>query len=372
MLDPIALAARLIQFDTINPPGNESPCAAFLGDMLAEAGFRVAYHDFRPGRANLVATLGDGSGKPLCLTGHLDVVPLGTAPWSMPPLEGMVKDGRLWGRGSSDMKSGVAAAVVAALAEIEVVKRGPGVVLVFTAAEETGCEGSAALVEVAGAVGEAGAVVVAEPTANRPFIGHKGALWFKARTKGVTAHGSTPEAGVNAVYAAARAVAKLEGFDFAAPRHPTMGGATLNVGNIHGGLNVNSVPDACEIGVDIRTVPGLEHARLLEQMRAYLGPDVEVAPFIDVGPIWSDPGHPWLTQVFSAVAETTGATPAVETATFFTDAGYLVPAYGHPPAVVLGPGEPTMAHRTDEWCSVDNIHQATAIYRRLIRDWPCG
>lgn len=368
-MDAVELARALVRFDTVNPPGNETPCACFLGDLLADAGFAVAYHDLAPGRANLIARLGDGSGKPLCLTGHLDTVPLGAAQWRREPLAGEIADGRLWGRGSSDMKSGIAAITAAALAEIETLRNGPGVVLVFTAGEETGCDGAFGLVEIPGALGEAGAVVVAEPTANRPLVGHKGALWFHARTRGVTAHGSTPEAGVNAIHAAARAVGRLADFDFNAARHPVMGAPTLNIGTIKGGLNVNSVPDAAEIGVDIRTVPGVEHATLLAQMRSYLGPDVAVEPWIDVGPVWSAPDHPWIARVFDAVTRATGERPGIETATFFTDAGVLHRAYGGPPTVILGPGEPTQAHKTDEWCEVAKIEQAVGIYRELMRGW---
>ena len=121
--------------------------------------------------------------------------------------------------------------------------------------------------------GEAGALVVAEPTSNRRS-GPQGAVWLKAITQGVTAHGSMPEQGVNAVYSAARAVTKLETFDFNVARHPIMGGATLNVGSFAGGINVNSVPDRAEIGIDIRTLPGMDHVRLREQLTSYLGPDV--------------------------------------------------------------------------------------------------
>ena len=119
----------------------------------------------------------------------------------------------------------------------------PGVLLVITAGEETGCTGADALVSERPPLGKVGALVVAEPTGNKPLVGHKGALWLEAETKGVTAHGSMPEKGVNAVYKAARAVAALQEFDFNVARHDVLGGATLNVGTIHGGLNINSVPD---------------------------------------------------------------------------------------------------------------------------------
>src|SRR5262249_12386324 len=155
---------------------------------------------------------------------------------------------RLYGRGSSDMKSGVAAFVIAAQHLAKHLRASPGVVLVIAAGEETGCDGSRHLVAVNGALGEAGAIVIAEPTGNYPLVGHKGALWLHARATGVTAHGSMPDRGVNAIYKAARAVAKLERFAFAGKPHPVLGSPTLNVGTINGGFNINSVPDGTTIG----------------------------------------------------------------------------------------------------------------------------
>ena len=110
-------------------------------------------------------------------------------------------------------------------------------------------------------------IVVAEPSSNRPWVGHKGALWLKALTTGVTAHGSMPEQGVNAVYKAARGISKLEDFDFNIARHPHLGGNSLSVGNLHAGQNVNLVPDQAALEVDIRTIPGVDHARVLDDLR---------------------------------------------------------------------------------------------------------
>jgi succinyl-diaminopimelate desuccinylase len=368
-LDPVALAAELIRFDTISPPGNEAPCAAHLERQLAAAGFACETVPLAEGRPNLVARLGGGAGKPrLAFTGHLDTVPLGGRPWSVPPHDGLVRDGRLWGRGASDMKAGVAAFVAAAVELAPRLEGTPGVVLYITAGEETGSEGAFVLAK-RGMAGEAGALVVAEPTSNRPVCGHKGALWLEARTRGVTAHGSMPDKGVNAVYAAARAVAKLEGFDFNVARHPVMGGPTLNVGTIRGGINVNSVPDAAEIGIDIRTIPGMRHAALREQMASYLGEEVELKTLVDVESVWTDPDEAFVRRVFAACREATGEEPQVEAAPYFTDASALTPALGHVPTVILGPGPARMAHQTDEWCETAKIADAAGIYHRLIADW---
>ena len=133
----------------------------------------------------------------------------------------------------------------------------PELVLIITAGEETGCTGAAALIRgEAQCCPQVGALVVAEPTGNQLLVGHKGALWLEAVTTGVTAHGSMPEKGVNAVYKAARAVTALQDFDFNFARHDVLGNPTLNVGAISGGLNINSVPDRAVIGIDIRTIPG--------------------------------------------------------------------------------------------------------------------
>ena len=222
--NPVKLTQTLVSFDTINPPGNERPCAEHVGNLLEAGGFSVSYHEFADTRTSLVARIGGTSdSNPLCFTGHIDVVPLGGASWSVDPFAGEIAEGKLYGRGSTDMKSGVAAFFTAALRVSEEVKDGPGLVLVVTAGEETGCEGAYHLAELDGVLGEAGAIVVGEPTSNKPRIGHKGALWLKATTKGVTAHGSRPEDGDNAVYKAARAITQLEDFDFNIARHDVLG-----------------------------------------------------------------------------------------------------------------------------------------------------
>jgi succinyl-diaminopimelate desuccinylase len=265
-LNAVELTRDLVRFDTINPPGQEKACADHLGRLLEAAGFSVRAVDLRPGRPNLVARIGGVSGRPpLAFTGHLDTVPLGLQPWSVAPHAAELKEGRIYGRGASDMKSGVAAFVAAAAALAPRLAGTPGIVLYITAGEETGGEGAFALARQAGSIrGEAGALVVAEPTSNRALAGHKGALWLRAATRGVTAHGSMPDKGVNAIYKAARAIQQLEAFEFNVARHPVMGGPTLNVGFVHGGLNVNSVPDRAEIGIDLRTLPGQRHARLTD------------------------------------------------------------------------------------------------------------
>ena len=367
--DPISLTRSLLEFDTVNPPGRERDCAHHAGGLLEEWGYAVEYQEFEPGRTSVIARAGGSQAKaPLCLTGHLDVVPLGTRKWARDPFAGETDGDRLYGRGSSDMKAGVAAMLLAAKAFAGKLSGTPGVVLVLTASEENGCIGSRHLAALPALMGRAGAIVVGEPSANQPFVGHKGSLKFHAAFRGVSAHGSMPELGKNAIYKAARAVAALEKFDFHAHPHPVMGLPTMNVGTIEGGAGVNLVPDAAKIGVDIRTVPGMDHAALIARLKQTLG-DAELDVFSDLPPVWTEPHEAWMRRVFEICNAELGAAPEVRTATYMTDAANLLKVYRGAPTVVLGPGEPQQAHQTDEYCSMERIRQAVALYEALIRDW---
>ncbi len=368
--DPIRLTQDLLRFNTINPPGAEEPCARYIGEMLEKVGFRVTYHGFGTGRANLVATIGgDADIAPICFTGHIDIVPLGAKAWSKDPFAGETDAGKVYGRGSSDMKAGVAAFVAAAVALAPKLERTPGISIVITAGEETGCQGAFDLIRKPGALGRAGAIVVAEPTGNFPYVGHKGAFWLQALAHGVTAHGSMPEKGVNAVYKAAKAVTCLEHYHFDTPPHGMMGQGTLNVGTFAGGLNINSVPDRAAIGIDMRTVPTQSHAHIRESLAKALGPDVQLETLLDVESVYTEPDDPWVQSVFDVMQKTLGSRPEPKTATYFTDAAALKPAYGNPPTLILGPGEAHMAHQTDEYCIAERVLQSTEAFTEIMRNW---
>ncbi len=367
-IDAVELTRALLRFDTINPTSVERDCALHLAGLLEAGGFGVARHEFAPGRTSLVARSGAGARPALCFAGHLDTVPLGAARWSRDPFAGELDGDLLYGRGASDMKSGVAALVVAAL---ETARTAPStdLLLVLVAGEETGCEGSAHLARTAGALGTAGAMVVAEPTGNEPLVGHKGALWLRARTRGVTAHGSMPERGVNALYRAARAVCRLEEHRFDVAPDPLLGSPTLNVGTLHGGLNVNSVPDEATIGIDVRTVPAQRNEEVRAALARVLGPDVELATVMDVGALRTPADDPWVLQVLDAAAAREGRRPAGRAAPYFTDASVLTPALGGVPTVILGPGELAQCHQTDEHCRVSRIRAAVELYCELAGCW---
>lgn len=370
-LDVVELTRKLVAMDTINPPGNEHQCSLYLAGILKEVGYEVELSEFADGRSNLVARLGGKKDEdlPICFTGHMDTVPLGNQKWSYDPFGGEIHEGKIYGRGTTDMKGGVAAMVVAAVELGSDLSNTQGVLLVFTAGEETGCDGAKILCKNPELLGRAGAVVVGEPTSNKPLIGHKGALWLRAISRGVTAHGSTPELGVNAIYAACKAVGEVENYKFDVHPHEVVGTPSLNVGRIKGGININSVPDYAEFDIDIRTIPSQEHEEIISDLQHSFKGDVELEKTVDVNSVVSNFSDSWIQDVYKSVGNILGVTQHEATAKYFTDASVLTPAFGNPPTIILGPGDAGIAHKTDEYCEVEKLYQAVEIYKAIIKQW---
>ncbi|MCF8033924.1 MAG: M20 family metallopeptidase [Desulfarculaceae bacterium] len=367
--DPVELTSRLVRLNTCNPPGNEAAAVELLSPLLSAAGYELTIAEFAPGRPSLVATLRFGPEPPLMMTGHLDTVSPGDQPWQSDPFDGAINNGLIHGRGSSDMKSGVAIIVWAALALAAQRPAKAGLVLALTAGEETSCQGAEHLAQHPELLGGAKAVLVAEPTGNRLMLGHKGALWLKAVFRGVSAHGSMPELGDNAIHKAAAAVGELAAFSFDAPPHPVLGPATLNVGTISGGKATNVVPDRAELSLDLRLVPGMDLAGARARIAGLLGPEAELTPIAESEALWTDPGDPWVETVAGIIGQRRGQPPQPAGATYFTDGAALSRALGDAPTLLLGPGSPDQAHVTDETCRVANIPEAAEDYLAIAQHW---
>ncbi|GLZ47332.1 peptidase M20 [Actinomycetospora sp. NBRC 106375] len=346
----VDLARELVRLDTRG--GGERAAADLLADRLDDAGLAVTVHETRPGRANVVAHRGDET--PVTVTGHLDTVPADAAVWSFDPHAGDVVDGRLRGRGSSDMKAGVASAVVAAAEHVRAGGRGVQVVLTF--GEETGCEGAREI--PARALRPSGTLLVAEPTANRVVLGHKGVLWLELVALGVPAHGSRPDLGHNALVDLARAAVRIHEHD-AWPSSATHGSTTANVGMMRAGIQPNVVPDRAALTVDLRLVPGDTADAAAATVAELAGVAVETERLVELPLIDTDPAR--VTRVVELLGGGTG-----QYATYFTDASVLAGALGGADTIVCGPGEPEQAHVTDETAPAGLIEPAAEAYRRVL------
>uniref|UniRef100_UPI00321621AB M20 family metallopeptidase n=1 Tax=uncultured Draconibacterium sp. TaxID=1573823 RepID=UPI00321621AB len=364
--DVINLTCELIRLNTVNPPGNEESAAKLCGALLAENGFEVKYIPYEENRLHLVARNKSGKGeRPLVFSGHFDTVPFAVENWTVSPLGGEIKEGKVYGRGSSDMKGGLAAMMVAAICAVKK-KPDADVTLVFTAGEETGCQGAKHLVATYKEFAEAKGIVVGEPTGNIPAIGHKGALYLNITASGKTAHSSMPHLGDNAIYKVARAILTVESFDFKEERHPLLGLSTLNVGKMQGGTNLNSVPDYAMFTIDARTTSHTDHGDLLKRLTLALGKDVSIETLVDMEAVSTNETNPFVQLVFRACGITEQTKGFPKSLPYLTDGAVLQPTFKEAPLVILGPGEPEMAHKTDEFCCLDKLTNAVKIYTNII------
>lgn len=367
----VAATQALVRVDTRNPPGDEVRVVAACRELLDPLDATVQVVEPRPGRASVVATL-PATGKPvLVVNGHLDVVPINHADWTVDPFGAEVADGRVWGRGTADMKGGIAAAIEA-VAALRRSGREPAWDLVFhlVADEERGGRwGTRVLVE-GGFCEDVAACLVPEPTDLGVCVAERGLLVAHLTTLGRPAHGSAPRQGISAIETAAKVVLALHAADFDEQAHPLLGRPTANIGQILGGSGHNTVAETCRVTVDRRVLPGATLQSTLAaveaKVRAVDDPDlryeIEVEVFGEASEL--DPRHPFSALVGRCVAEATGREPEVIGMPFTTDARFVRNDAGVP-AVVCGPGGIAQAHVHDEWVAVDRLVEAAAAFATL-------
>ena len=375
----VDLTKAMVAVDTRNPPGNEAPIEGVIRDALAARNPEWQSVEPKPGRLSLVAALphpeGPSPDRPtLIVNGHLDVVPVNRDAWSHDPFDPQVKDGRLYGRGTADMKGGIAAAICA-LDALDRAGRAPGCNLVFhlVADEERGGRwGTQALLEAGLIQGDA--CLVPEPTDLELCVAERGLYQTRIHIAGRPGHGSRPREGVSAIQHAAQVVLALHAADYGGVAHPLLGQPTANVGTIEGGTTFNTVAEACVVGLDRRVLPGAtaesteaEIAAKIEQAGIEgLRYRFEMDTFGEASEMPAD--DPWVKQVGDAIARATGRTPGVIGMTFTTDARF-VRNQARIPTVVCGPGLIDQAHGDDEYVSVDRLVDAAASFAELFASY---
>jgi succinyl-diaminopimelate desuccinylase len=384
------LVQALVAVDTSNPPGHEAAVEGVLRHALAP--WQPAWERVEPapGRLSLIARVpaggsasnaakgAAGARRPtLIVNGHTDVVPVVASRWEHDPFDPRIVDNRLYGRGSADMKGGIAAAVCA-LSALEAAGQEPACDLVFqfVADEERGgAVGTRVLMELGLLQGDA--CIVPEPTSLAVSVAERGLLQGEIVVKGRPGHGSRPREGVSAVEHGAQLVLALHAADFGDPDHPLLGTPTSNIGTFHGGSAMNIVAEQARIGFDRRRLPGTSLDESLAGLRRRVkeagleGIDYEIE-VLDFGEgSEMSPQHPFAELVRRCIAAVTGTRPETIGMTFTTDARFLR-NQARVPAVVCGPGNIAQAHGIDEWVTVSELVDATAAYAEIYRSFGPG
>jgi succinyl-diaminopimelate desuccinylase len=201
-------------------------------------------------------------------------------------------------------------------------------------------------------------------------VAHKGALFLELTARGRSAHAAMPEQGVNAISHMMRLLARLEALDLGAGEHPLLGRPTVTVGTISGGSVVNLVPDRCVAQVDLRTTPAVDHQALLETLAAIVdahrvdGVELELRVTGDYPPVGTDPGDPLVTAADRTLRSVRAGAPRKTAVSYFSDGSILQPPTGVP-TLLCGPGDPNLAHQTDERVEVAQLVEAARFFAAL-------
>jgi acetylornithine deacetylase/succinyl-diaminopimelate desuccinylase family protein len=349
--------------------------ALFLKPFLTKMGFRVNLHLSPKGRYNIVAEKRWGKGgRNLIFNGHLDVVPPGDpAQWKYPPFGGKLSRGRIYGRGASDMKGGIAS-LIHAISIIDRSKiplhQGSLVLHLVSDEESHGHQGMGFLAQKGKIRGDA--VIVGEPTNLDLVIAQKGALWFRISTFGKSAHGSKPAQGINAIEKMTKLIDGLNSIPLM-KEHPLLGKPTINIGKIQGGTKVNIVPDRCEIEVDRRLLPNENKEEILREIKEViesiqaqdpiLKSQIEVIDYAEPSEI--QPDEEIVRIGLEAGQEVLGEKLRVRGFSGFTDARFYINQFKIP-TLIFGPGGTDQPHTTNESIEVDALIKAAQIYARMI------
>jgi acetylornithine deacetylase len=363
------LLQELIRIPSVNPtlvpdePHGEAAIAAVARDWLARQGLRAWLEEAAPGRPNAVAEAGDGNGPTLVFCAHLDTV--GTAGMSVPPFDPRYDQGKVFGRGSYDMKGSAAAVMSAAAALARPGLRGR-VLVALVVDEEYASVGASDFVRRH----RANACILTEPSEGQLILGHKGFVWAEVVTTGRAAHGSRWDLGVSAIGKMGRIVAALERFDRETLRtriHPLVGPASMHCALIHGGAGLSTYAPECRLKVERRTLPGETPEQVVQELEDVVhqaGETAEVQCLFDRSPLLCDREAPVAGCLRDAVAAVTGRAPEEAGVAYWMDAAIFAAA--GIPTVNYGPSG-AGAHEAIEWVDLDSVVTCAQVFAEAAR-----
>lgn len=363
----------LLRTPSENPTGTEEAAGRFMQAVLQRHGIPAELVWAAPGRPNVVARIaGRRPGKTLLLNGHLDTVPAGEG-WTLDPYGGLVRDGRVYGRGACDMKAGVASMAYAAILLARMGNPFAGELrLLFNADEERVNLG---MLKFLADGGTADYAVIGEPSDLDVCTGHRGVARFWVRTSGVPGHTSVVEKPDNAIYKMARLVTALEelGQALRARTHPFIGAACLTVAEIHGGTAVNIVPGLCRGHIDRRTLPGEQREAIVQEVDACLAGvagrrdftyELDCYQFLPASHLEHD--HPLVRTMVECAARIRGADARIKPFGATCEAPFFSVERGIP-TLVFGPGSLAQAHTVDEYVEAAQVRDGALIYADLVQ-----
>lgn len=373
--DAVALARALIKIDSRNPtlvPGapGEGDVARTLASVLDDWGFAVQLVDAGPGRPNVIARIGPDGAPTLMLNGHLDVV--GVEGMTHEPFDADVRAGRIYGRGSADMKGGIAAMCAAACAAGS--KSDAQILITAVADEEYESLGLRAL--LASGV-RADAAIVTEPTSLAICPAHRGFAWLDVSFTGRAAHGSRYDLGIDAIMHAGLLLAELDALEKTranGPVHPLLGRGSLHASTIRGGVGMSTYPERCDLALERRTLPGESAEKAIREVKEACDrvrarrPELEAEVRLRTAQAPSDvPVDAAIVGWLRTALEDEGMAVTIAGLSAWTDAALLNEA--GIPAVCFGPGDISLAHAAEEFVPVSDIEQCTRVLTRVVRDW---
>ena len=373
----VSLTQSLIKIDSQNPTSTEKEIISFIADWLSGYGIPYELQEVQKNRSNLIVKIkGAARRPPVVIVAHTDTVPIGEG-WKEKPLGGEIRDGKIYGRGASDMKSGLAAALYAAKMAFEE-KELPGDFTVVASIDEEGpgMAGIKALLD-AGYITKDSLVIAPEPTSLEIVRAHRGVMWYEITTKGVSAHGGHADRGVDANHAMVEILSEIKTAVAALPFYDSLLKQPLvSIGHMNGGEKTNVVPNSSRAEIDFRIVPPLtaEDAnniikRCAERaVKRVPGASAAVANLgLQRGPILLDENAPIIQYLTKSYRKVMGKDPIHAGYVAYTDAAVVSLMTGNETSICFGPGNLEQGHTLDEWVTVEEIGKCADIFFELAK-----
>ncbi|MFX1505128.1 MAG: M20 family metallopeptidase [Promethearchaeota archaeon] len=372
MSDCLSILKELISLNSENPPGNTRRIIEWIQSWAETNKIPSKTQWYEEDQANIILTLGNAT-KSIVLCGHLDTVPIGDRNnWNYDPLGAEENGGYIYGRGSADMKGGVSACLGALKSLNKEVKNSDHlnykIVFIGTSDEEVGLGGAKAAIKL-GTMDDAEFLIVTEPTLLKVGIAEKGVLWFKIRSLGKAAHGSTPEKGINAIEELVQLFPILHNH-LPTVTDPILGHSTLNIGKFHGGKSANVVPEEAEVHCDYRLVPPIIPEKYAKEVNKIVHNHSKSSPAsfsTEINQIM----HPVSNShendfIHLLMEESNNLTPIG--LNYGTDAAVLVTQAPRPvPFAIYGPGDPKAIHCANERVPIAEVLETESVITKFLR-----